>query len=36
LADVESRRRGSALSEIRMFIPSGATYILVDELQTRL
>jgi hypothetical protein len=36
LADVESRREGSARSEIRMIIPSGATYILVDELQTRL
>ena len=36
LADVESRRQGSARSEIRMTIPSGATYILVDELQTDL
>ena len=36
LADVESRRQGSALTEIGMVIPSGATYILVDELQTRL
>jgi hypothetical protein len=36
LADVESRRQGSALTEIRLIIPSGATYILVDELQTRL
>ena len=36
VADVESRRQGSALSEIRMVISSGATYILVDELQTRL
>lgn len=36
LADVESRRQGSALSEIRANVPAGATYILVDELQTRL
>jgi hypothetical protein len=36
VADVESRRHGSALSEVRMFIPAGATYILVDELQTHL
>jgi phospholipid N-methyltransferase len=36
LADVESRRQGSALAEIRRSIPAGATYILVDELQTRL
>jgi hypothetical protein len=36
LADVESRREGAARSEIRRIIPSGATYILVDELQTRL
>jgi SAM-dependent methyltransferase len=36
LADVESRRHGSARSEIRTVIPSGATYILVDELQTGL
>jgi hypothetical protein len=35
-ADVETRRQGSALSEIRTVIPPGASYILVDELQTRL
>lgn len=36
VADVESRRQAVALSEIRAIIPSGATYVLVDELQTRL
>jgi hypothetical protein len=36
LADVESRRHALSLSEIRSIIPSGAAYILVDELQTRL
>jgi hypothetical protein len=36
VADVESRRQAAALSEIRAIIPPGATYILVDELQTRL
>jgi phospholipid N-methyltransferase len=36
VADVESRRENWSLSEIRKIIPSGATYILVDELQTRL
>jgi hypothetical protein len=36
VADVESRRQAAALSEIRAIIPSGSTYILVDELQTRL
>jgi hypothetical protein len=36
LSDIESRRHGLALSEIRSIIPCGATYILVDELQTRL
>jgi hypothetical protein len=36
LADIESRRRDFALSEIRSTIPAGATYILVDELQTPL
>jgi hypothetical protein len=36
LADVESRREGAARSEIRASVPAGATYILVDELQTRL
>jgi phospholipid N-methyltransferase len=36
LADIESRRENLSLSEIRSTIPSGATYILVDELQTRL
>lgn len=35
-ADVQSRRQGSAVSEIRTIVSSGATYILVDELQTRL
>jgi hypothetical protein len=36
VADVESRRQRSALSEIRLVVPPGATYILVDELQTHL
>lgn len=36
LADIESRRHGLSLSEIRSIIPSGTIYILVDELQTRL
>lgn len=36
VADVESRRENCSLSEIRRIIPSGSTYILVDELQTRL
>jgi phospholipid N-methyltransferase len=36
LADIESRRHDLSLSEIRSLIPSGATYILVDELQTRI
>ena len=36
VADVQSRRESLSLSEIRRAIPSGATYILVDELQTRL
>src|SRR5262245_55159131 len=36
LADVQSRRENLSLPEIRSTIPSGATYILVDELQTRL
>ena len=36
LADVESRRETLCLSEIRNTVPSGATYILVDEQQTRL
>jgi phospholipid N-methyltransferase len=36
LADVESRRENLSMSELRSTIPSGATYILVDELQTRL
>lgn len=36
VADVESRRQGSALYEICLVIPAGATYILVDELQTHL
>jgi hypothetical protein len=36
VADAESRRRESALYEICLVVPAGATYILVDELQTRL
>jgi hypothetical protein len=36
LADIESRREQFCLSKIRAAIPSGATYILVDEAQTRL
>jgi hypothetical protein len=36
LADLESRRQNLSLSEIHNTIPSGATYILVDDLQTRL
>ena len=36
LADVQSRRENLSLPEIRSTIPSGATYVLVDELQTRL
>ena len=36
LADVESRRETRCLSEIRNTVPAGATYILVDEQQTRL
>jgi len=36
LADVESRRENLSMSEIRSTIPSGATYILVDEMQTHL
>lgn len=35
-ADIESRREQSCLSKIRAIVPSGATYILVDEAQTRL
>src|SRR5258708_12130169 len=35
-ADVQSRRENLSLPEIRSTIPSGATYVLVDELQTRL
>ena len=36
LADVESRRESECLAEIRSAVPAGATYILVDEMQTRL
>jgi phospholipid N-methyltransferase len=36
LADVQSRQESLSLPEICSIIPSGATYILVDELQTRL
>jgi hypothetical protein len=36
LADVDSRRENLSLAEIHSTIPSGVTYILVDELQTRL
>jgi hypothetical protein len=36
LADVETRRHSLSLSDIQRIIPAGATYILVDELQTRL
>jgi hypothetical protein len=36
LADSESRREDCCLSKIRSAIPAGATYILVDEAQTRL
>lgn len=36
LADVQSRQENLSLPEICSIIPSGATYILVDELQTRL
>lgn len=35
-ADVQSRQANSSLLEIRSIIPSGTTYILVDELQTGL
>jgi len=36
LADVESRRESGCLAEIRGAVPAGATYILVDKMQTRL
>jgi hypothetical protein len=36
LADVQSRQENLSLPEICSIIPSGAAYILVDELQTRL
>jgi phospholipid N-methyltransferase len=36
VADVATRRENLSLSEIRRTIPAGATYILLDELQTRL
>jgi hypothetical protein len=36
LADSESRREDCCLSKIRSAIPAGATYILVDDAQTRL
>lgn len=36
LADVKTRRESMCLSEIRRIVPPGATYILVDEVQTQL
>jgi hypothetical protein len=36
LADMETRRQDASLAEINSIIPAGATYILVDEMLTRL